>query len=142
MPPASSALKASGPDVLANLRARGKIDEAQYRAGREFQRCFHLADKRREGNGHLGDDQTAAWRSLTSCYRALGQDGSVVINAALIDGLSAKQIAESRGTKGADWERFYRRRLSETLDCIAAVYGFSEARVAVTKRGRAAPASP
>ena len=43
-------------DPLAHQLARGRINQAQYLAGREFQRCFALADKRREGNGGLADD--------------------------------------------------------------------------------------
>lgn len=114
-------------DPLAAHFARGRLSEAQYRAGREFQRLYQLADKRRpEQTDGLDESQTKAWRALTACYRELGQDGSAVINAALIDGASAKEIAASRGCKGADWERFYRRRLAEALDCLVAVYGFSE----------------
>ena len=76
MPPAASALKASGPDPLAHMLARRRITETQFRAGREFERLYHLADKRREGANGLDDDQTKAWRSLTACYRQLGLDGS------------------------------------------------------------------
>ena len=35
------------PDPLATAYARKRIDHAQYMAGREFQRLYHLADKRR-----------------------------------------------------------------------------------------------
>ena len=34
-------------DPLADHLARGRIDQDQYRAGREFQKHFALADKRR-----------------------------------------------------------------------------------------------
>jgi hypothetical protein len=32
-------------DPLADRLARGHIDEAQYQAGREFQRCFAIAER-------------------------------------------------------------------------------------------------
>jgi hypothetical protein len=45
-------------DPLADHLARGRIDQAQYRAAREFQRQFTLADKRRPDA--LTDGQDAA----------------------------------------------------------------------------------
>ena len=137
----ASAIKASAPDPLANLRARNRIDEAQYRAGREFQRIYEIADKRREGNG-LADDQTKAWQALTACYRALGQDGSAIVCDALVRGMSAKEIAASRGLTGVTWERFVRMRLAECLSTLAELYGFAHDRANVTGRRPSAPAQP
>ena len=110
------------PDPLADHLARGRIGMAQCRAGQEFRRIFELADKRREGSCGLADDQTAAWKSLAACYRALGSNGSAVVHSALIDGMNAREIAEARGTRGAGGERFYRRRLEECLGCLADVW--------------------
>jgi hypothetical protein len=62
---------------------------------------------------------------LAKCYRALGADGSALINDVLIDAKTARQITESRGKKGLDWERFYSMRLRECLNTLAGVYGFS-----------------
>jgi hypothetical protein len=76
---------------------------------REFQRCYQLADKRRaEQPGALADDQRAAWESLAKCHRALGADGSALVNDLLIRGMTAKQIAASRGLAGE--ERFFAKR--------------------------------
>jgi hypothetical protein len=100
-------------------------------AGREFQRHFGIADKRRavdfelERQGNLTADQLLAWKWLAKCYRALGADGSALINDVLIDAKTARQITESRGKKGLGWERFYNMRLRECLNTLAGVYGFS-----------------
>jgi hypothetical protein len=118
-------------DPLADHLARGRIDMAQFRAGREFQGHIEVADKmrpadlEREQPGNLDADQDAAWKWLAKCYRALGADGSALTNDVLIDGKTTKQIAESRSRTGADWERYYARRLFECLGTLATVYGFA-----------------
>ena len=96
--------------------ARKRIDRASYLAGREFQRLYHLADRRRPDEPDaLAEDQRAAWEILTKVYKQLGKDGSALINDVLIDAKTTKQIAEPRGKAGPDWERFYSRRLWECL---------------------------
>ena len=70
------------PDPLANLSTRGHIDQAQFLAGREFQRHFGLADKRRPDN--LTGEQLTAWKWLGKCYVRLGADGSALVNDVLI----------------------------------------------------------
>jgi hypothetical protein len=113
-------------DPLADHFARGRIDEAQYAAGREFQKHFAIADKRRLDAPT--DSQDAAWKSLAKCYRALGADGSALVNDVLIDAKTTKQIAESRGKTGLDWERYFVRRFRECLNCLVLVFGFSVVR--------------
>jgi hypothetical protein len=126
MPLRASAIKPSAPDPLANLFARGRIDEAQYAAGRQFQKHFELADKRRpEQPDGLADDQVKAWQMLTRCYQTLGQDGSAIVCDVLIHGMSAGEVAKSRGKAGQDGGRFYRMRLQECLRTLAEVYGFA-----------------
>jgi hypothetical protein len=111
--------------------ARGRIDMAQFRAGREFQRHFAIADKRRpadleqERPGALTVEQQAAWKWLARCYKQLGLDGSSIVCGMLVDGMSIKKIAESRGKTGQQWEKFFSMRLGECLNTLAAVYGFS-----------------
>ena len=43
----------------------------------------------------------------------------------LISAMTTKQIAESRGMAGQEWERYFTKRLGECLNCLAVVYGFS-----------------
>jgi hypothetical protein len=116
-------------DPLADHRARGRITEAQYLAGREFQRHFIIADKRRPADleraqpDGLSGEQLAAWRWLSKCYRQLGLNGSSIVCGMLIDGMSIKQIAEARGMAGE--ERYFSRRLGECLSSLAVVFGFT-----------------
>jgi len=132
-----SAVRSVRDDPLADHLARNHIDEAQYLAGREFQRHFGIAergpramqmaepvdgDPARES---LTDEQLKAGKWLTKCYGALGRDGSVLMHEMLIEAKTTKQIAASRGMAGADWERYFARRLFECLNTLAVVFGFS-----------------
>ena len=121
-------------DALAHHLARKHMSRAQYDAGREFQRIFALADKRRPG-AHMADDQDAAWQALAKCYRQLGHDGSALINDMLIGGLSAKQVAASRGMKGQQWPLYYARRYFEALNTLAETFGFSNAEKKIRASG-------
>jgi hypothetical protein len=62
---------------------------------------------------------------LTRCYQTLGQDGSAIVCDVLIHGMSAGEVAKSRGKAGQDGGRFYRMRLQECLRTLAEVYGFA-----------------
>ena len=48
-----------------------------------------------------------------------------MIHDALIRSMTTRQIAESRGKTGLQWEKFFSMRLRECLNTLAAVYGFS-----------------
>ena len=111
-------------DLLTHHLARKHINRAQYDAGREFRRIFELADKRRDG-ANLADDQDAAWKALAKCYRQLGHDGSALVHDMLIDGMTAKQVAEARGNLGAGWPKYYARRYFMCLSTLAETFGFA-----------------
>jgi len=127
LPRASAVIEPAAPcDPLAAHLARHRIDRASYLAGREFQRCYRLADERRPDQpGGLDVDQRTAWESLDRSYKALGADGSALIKDVLIHGMSAGEVAKSRGKAGQDGGRFYRMRLQECLRTLAEVYGFA-----------------
>ena len=80
----------------------------------------------RERPGNLTDDQLAAWKWPAQCYRQLGADGSALVHDVLVRAMTAKQIVESRGRTGQEWERYFTRRFWECLNTLAAVYGFSK----------------
>jgi hypothetical protein len=61
-------------------------------AAEEFRRLYAAAST-------VGDEQASAERWPSKCYWELGQDGSAVVHDALIHGMSAKRIAESRGLR-------------------------------------------
>jgi hypothetical protein len=108
-------------DPLADHLARRRISQAQYLAGKEFQK--HHAAK---------DGEPLAGKWLAKCTFELGQDGTDVIRDALIQNMATRQIAEARGKTGPQWERFYFRRLWECLNTLAELYGFMTSDRAVT----------
>lgn len=124
-------------DPLADHLSRGHIDEAQFQAGREFQRHFGIAERGPRAvqwteavdgdppRENVTDSQLMAGKWLSKCYRKLGEDGSALVNQMLIHGMTSKQIAVSRGFSGQDWEKFFAKRLWECLNTLAVVYGFS-----------------
>jgi hypothetical protein len=112
-------------DPLARLHVRDQIDDAQFYAGRDFQKDFELAgrgpqavDTTREpvdggkGPEDISEDQYKAAKRLKRVYGALGLDGSALTHMVLVDGQTCSQIARARGYKGERWERFFRDALS------------------------------
>ena len=98
-------LTAGSVQMRRDLLGRQSNAVELYRAGAVHgrQRHFAVADKRRpaalerEQPNNLTENQLAAWKALARCYRALGADGSALVNDVLIDAKTAKQIAELRG---------------------------------------------
>ena len=132
-----SAVRSVRDDPLAWHLARNHIDQAQYEAGRTFQKHFAVAEKGPRALGWteavdgglpaetLTDGQLKAGKWLTKCYGALGRDGSVLMHDMLVHNRTTKQIAASRGMVGSAWEMYFARRLWECLDTLAVVFGFS-----------------
>lgn len=131
-------MRSTRDDPLADHHARGHIDEAQYQAGRSFQKDFEAAEqgpraidltKEAVDGGELAeplsDARMAAGRQLAKVYRELGADGTALIHDVLVHGRTMKQIAESRGFSGERWNKYFGMRFGECLDCLAAVYGFA-----------------
>lgn len=123
-------------DPLANLHARNCIDEAQYRAGRKFQSDFEAAErgpkaidpsKEAVDGGQMPEpiteEQRRAAKSLAAAHRALGADGAALTHDVLIDSKTPLQISHGRGFSGEMWEKFFRMRFYECLDCLAKLYG-------------------
>jgi hypothetical protein len=124
-------------DPLADRFSRGFIDQAQFDAGREFQRHFGIAERGPRAvqmseavdgdppRENLTDGQLMAGKWLAKCYRKLGADGSALVHDMLVHAMTAKQISESRGMSGQDWEKYFAKRLWECLNTLAVVYGFA-----------------
>jgi hypothetical protein len=132
-----SAVRSVRDDPLADQHARGHIDEAQFLAGRQFQRDFETAERGPRAivlseavDGSppletLTDSQLKAGKALSKCYGALGKDGSILAHDMLIRAMTLRQIAIARGMPGREWERYLGRRIGEVLNCLAEVYGFA-----------------
>jgi hypothetical protein len=124
-------------DPLGRLHDRRQIDEAQYQGGRAFQDDFEAAErgpraidpsKEFVDGGMMPEPITEAQRKavkrLAGVNRDLGQNGSALIYAVLIDRLTLEKICDDRGLK-AERERLYvGRRFRECLDDLAKYYGF------------------
>ena len=125
-------------DPLGNLHARASIDEAQYEAGRQFQRDFEAAERgpkaidftREAVDGGLmpeplTEEQRKAGKRLAAVYRDLGADGSALVHDVLIHGRTHFQIAERRGYSGERMEKYFGMRFCECLHTLAKTYGFA-----------------
>ena len=124
-------------DPLADHYARGHIDQAQFMAGRQFQKYFGIAERGPrsvqfteavDGNPPretLTDGQRMAWKRLTKCYERLGADGTVLVHCMLVHGMTAKQVAKSRDLRGQDWNRYFSKSFGEALNTLAVVFGFA-----------------
>jgi len=142
-----SAIRSVRGDPLGDHFARGRIDQAQFDAGREFQRHFGIAERGPRAmqlaeavdgdppRENLTDGQLMAGKWLAKCYRKLGADGSSLVHDMLIHAMTAKQIAASRGLAGQDWEKFFSKRLWECLNTLALVYGFSNGEKKIVRDG-------
>jgi hypothetical protein len=132
-----SAVRSVRDDPLADQLARGHIDEAQFLAGRQFQKDFETAERGPRAMAlteavdgcppretHT-DAQLKAGKALSRCYGVLGKDGSILAHDMLIRAMTLRQIAISRGMPGREWERYLGRRIHEVLNCLAVVYGFA-----------------
>jgi hypothetical protein len=124
-------------DPLGRLHDRKQIDEAQYQGGRAFQDDFEAAERGPRAidpskefvDGGLTPEpiteaQRKAVKRLAGVNRELGQNGSALVYAVLIDRLTLEKICDDRGLK-AERERLYvGRRFRECLDEIGKFYGF------------------
>jgi hypothetical protein len=135
-----SVIRSVRSDPLADRHARHHISDCQYEAGRRFQKAFQIAEKgprtaliaeRVDGSPKyesLTDAQLKASQQLSNCYAALGQSGSALAKAMLIDNLTVRQVAASCGLKGQNWECFFAKRFEEVLETLAQVFGLTTAR--------------
>jgi hypothetical protein len=125
-------------DPLARLHDRNQIDEAQYHGGRAFQHDFETAErgpraidpsKEYVDGGLMPEPITEAQRKATkrlaTVNRGLGENGSALIMAVLIERITIEKICEDRGLL-AERERLYvGRRFRECLDDLAKFYDFA-----------------
>ncbi len=132
-----SAIRSTRDDPLADQLARGHIDEAQFLAGRQFQKDFGIAERGPRAiqlseavDGGLPaesitDAQLKATKALSRAYGVLGKDGAALAHDMLIRSMTLRQISIARGMPGREWERYLSRRIGEVLNCLAVTYGFA-----------------
>jgi hypothetical protein len=126
-------------DPLGERHARGTIDEAQYRAGRDYQRDFEQAgggsvraiDFTREAvDGGLrdygvSDARIQATDRLGAAHVALGLLGTSIAQDVLVSGYSVATIAARWGHATKEQENYIGRRFRECLNTLAVVYNYA-----------------
>jgi hypothetical protein len=126
-------------DPLARLHAHRQIDEAQYRAGRVFQRDCEAATRgvraldptRERVDGcamvaPLSERQARARKRLIEVERVLGRTMHRVIHAVLVDGMSMETLAKALfNREGEAAVKYYGRLFRDALDVLAVEYGLA-----------------
>jgi hypothetical protein len=126
-------------DVLARWRAQRLIDQAQFIAGRHWQRTYEAAqispvksidfEKPVIDHGRMTErvtpKQLQAAAVLADAARALGRDGALLVQHILGHEMSVAQAALIRGLNGAREQAYVARRLREALECLARTFGYA-----------------
>jgi hypothetical protein len=126
-------------DPLGRLQDRKQIDEAQYLAGRRWQRAYEAAeiagaraiDPTREvvdggqiSTSSISDDQARAFADLAKASKALGMIAESVVRDVLAHGMTTERVATARGYHDQRSQRYYARVLRDGLETLATVFGF------------------
>ena len=139
--PLVQATRALRDDPLGLMHARKQIGEAQYRAGREWQRTHEAAgvgrlrssgDIREHVDGGqiasdgITDHQRQAIARLAAWDRALGAQGARLVAAVLADKRSIRDIADNSGLMpGKAATTFMGHRFRECLSTLAKMMGYA-----------------
>lgn len=128
-------------DPLARLHAHHQIDEAQYHAGRYYQRDWETAErgpqaidptKEAVDGGRmpepLTDRQINARKRLVSLEPKLGAVMHGLAHGVLIAKLSIEGYSITQGRSGRRWANYYGKMLRDGLDILAVEYGLAARR--------------
>jgi hypothetical protein len=127
-------------DPLAAMHNAKQIDQAQFIAGRHWQRAFELTSvggvravdltrERVDGGGipqpTLSDAQVRAFADLKRAMSALGLEGESLVKDFLGRGLTLRDIGARRGVRGERARGYIGWRLRECLDTLAVEFGYA-----------------
>jgi len=127
-------------DPLAAMHNAKQIDQAQFVAGRHWQRAFELAevggmravdltrervDGGRIAQATISDAQIRAFADLKRAMAALGLEGESVIKDFLGRGWCLRDIAARRGAQSERERSYIGWRLRECLDTLAVEFGYA-----------------
>lgn len=141
-------MRSTRDDPLAEMRARGFIDDCHYEAGRHWQRAWENAEiggvcgidptKEAVDGGRmrdvLTDRQIQAVKDLTEARGALGVVGAWLITSVLGTRKSLQEVARESAGEGGPVRGEYdylRRRFRQCLDRLAKIYGYEDSKVGV-----------
>jgi len=125
-------------DTLASLHARGQIDEAQFRAGREMQRFYEQSEiggvKAMDftiepvDGGSVAETLTEATqravREIRRVEGILGAEGTALCRDILCHGLTIQTCAQARCLFSVHGRNYVGMRFREALETLANVLGF------------------
>lgn len=126
-------------DPLAAMHNAKQIDQAQFVAGRHWQRAYELSEiggvraidptKEAVDGGQIAqatitDSQIKAFRDLQRAMRALGLEGEILIRDILAMHLTVTLAAEKRGLYSEMEKKYVGRRFRECLDTLAIEFGY------------------
>jgi hypothetical protein len=126
-------------DPLARLHSHRQIDEAQFRAGRAFQRDCETAERgvraldptreRVDGGAPaepFSDRQARAKRRLIALETVLGRTMHRVTHAVLVDGMSMETTAQRLFKReGEAAAKYVGQLFRDSLDVLAGEYGLA-----------------
>lgn len=127
-------------DPLAALHSNKQIDEAQYKAGRTWQRAYEQAevgglrsvDLSRDfvdgfgsSRDNVGAGQSRALASLARVSAALGLEGEAIVRDVLGARMTFAVAAAKRGLTSEAERKYIGRRFRECLETLAVIYGYA-----------------
>jgi hypothetical protein len=127
-------------DPLGWLHSRNQIDEAQYQAGRKWQKLHECStigviqaiDPAKEAvdggmmRDFLTDRQIDAFKQLAESYKELGKYGGKLVCQILGEGRSISEVAAQWGYTGEREITYFGRRFRECLEALAIHWGFAQ----------------
>ena len=126
-------------DPLAAMHDANQVDQAQYMAGRHWQKCYELSElggasaidptKEAVDGGRapepLSDATCKALSDLARARKALGLEGGALINDILGSHMTIVQAATARGLSSERERNYIGRRFRECLDTLAVEFGYA-----------------
>jgi hypothetical protein len=126
-------------DPLAAMHNSRQVDEAQFLAGRHWQRQHETAElgvikaidptKEAVDGGRfaepLTDEKAKALGALARSARLLGLEGNAIVNDILGAGMTVRQAAEKRNLSTEQERKYVGRRFRECLDTLAHFFGYA-----------------
>lgn len=126
-------------DPLARLHSHHQIDEAQYHAGRAYQKDWEIAErgaraidptKEAVDGGRLPepltDSQAKSRKRLIGIRAELGRMLRPLMDGVLIQGSSIEAYCIHQGRTGARWANYYGKMFRDGLDILAVEYGLAD----------------
>lgn len=126
-------------DPLVAMHNASQIDQAQYIAGRHWQKCYELSEmggaraidptKEAVDGGRfpepLSDAKCRALGDLAKAMKVLGLEGGAIISDVLGRHMTLAMAADSRGLTTQRERDYIGMRFRECLDTLAVAFGYA-----------------